>query len=201
MDSYTSGVLYGFQSSSFVAICTDICGCKNFKTTPLLLCVIWGSKICVFVGAQQYDDIPPPSWSCVSSTAICASASLLLLPSSFRLPFCTSILLLLALRRVLVYCLYCVTAFVCSWLSLSTTTTTTNMCIHLYLALLCAGGCWPPSGGSTGGIYVGIHRQLLPLLWWHFLYIVTLDSENKTNNVEAKPTTATTHSEKQEEES
>lgn len=30
----TSGVLYGFQSSSFVAICTDICGCKNFKRLP-----------------------------------------------------------------------------------------------------------------------------------------------------------------------
>lgn len=63
--------------------------------------------------------------------------------------------------------------------------------------------CWwllAPVGRFNGGdIYVGIHRQLLPLLWWHFLYIVTLDSENKTNNVEAKPTT--THSQKQEEES
>ena len=157
--------------------------------------------MCLSLSEHSNTAISPPTLGRVSRPPQSVLPHpLLLLPSSFRLPFRTSILLLLrlALRRVLVYCLCCVTAFVCSWLSLSTTTTTTtNMCMHLYLALLCAGGCWPPSGGSTGGIYVGIHRQLLRLLWWHFLYIVTLDSENKTNNVEAKPTT--THSQKQEE--
>lgn len=165
------------------------------------MCNMRVKNMCVFVGAQQYDDIPPPlgrvsrpPQSALPHPSYCCRHLL-----DFRsvLPFFFFLLSGVSLYTVSAVWQH----FVCSWLSLSTTTTTTNMCIHLYLALLCAGGCWPPSGGSTGGIYVGIHRQLLPLLWWHFLYIVTLDSENKTNNVEAKPTTATTHSQKQEEES